>query len=321
MAVLVPSNEACYDRVIVRGELGTGRFFQVLQQHSERHGLLESTFASRLKPQFFDVFWELYVAAALHEAHFAVKRGRAEVLEPDFYFRSAESTVFIEAVACGDPTSDDNRVPPPDDDDFEGGIAPEGRIFQRLAQAIDGKITAVARAKARAAMEGHGPHSVVVALNGCRAFNGHPHGDICSPFVPPIARLLFGAIDQLVNRDGRAVSNLSDRARKEPKAEAAEFPVAHFGGPLWRVADRKSGKERSASVAKIAGVLYSQITPWHTAVPLGGDFAFIQNPFGPDLTELFGGCKGKVWVHRGGSIRPLDHAEKNHRPTASVTTA
>ena len=212
MTVAVPSNEECYDRIIVHDELGTGRFFRALKEHSERQGLLESAFESRLKPQFFDIFWELYVAAALHEARFVVKRGRAEELEPDFYFGSACSPVFVEAVVCGEPASDGNRVPPPDDDDFEGGFAPEGRVFQRLAQAVDGKIAAVTRPKAQDSMERHGQHAIVIALNGCRAFNGHPHGDIASPFVPPIARLLFGAIDQLVDRDGRVVSVLSDRA-------------------------------------------------------------------------------------------------------------
>ncbi len=309
-----------YERVILRDERGTGCFFKTLKKHSERQGLLESTFASRLRSQFFDVFWELYVAAALDAARFTVKRGRGRVLEPDFHFPSINSTVFVEAVICGEPNTGDNKVPPPDDDAFEGGIAPEGRIFQRLAQAIDGKIAAVTRPKAQAAMERHGPHAVVIAVNGCRALNGHPHGDITIPLVPPIARMLYGAIDQYVNREGRVASNLTHRTRKEPNEDTG-FPVAHFGAPIWPVVERKSGKERYASVASIAGVLYSQITPWDTAVPLGGDFTYVQNPFGPDLTERFRFCNGKVWVHREGMIYALDFAAEDRQPAVPATTA
>jgi hypothetical protein len=317
VAIFIPSNEVCYDRVVVADERGTGRFFKTLQEHAARNGLLESTFPTQLKPQFFDVFWELYLAAALDAAHSAVKRGRAKALEPDFYFSSADSTVFVEAVACGDPRPGNGVSPPDDDDDdFESGILSEGRVFQWLAQVLDSKIMAVDRPEAKASMAMHGEYAIVIALNGCRALNGHAHGDIAAPWVPLIARLVFGAIDQLVNRDGQLVSVLSVRARKDPN-EPAEFPVAHFANPVWRVVDPKTGAVRSASIARIAGILYSQATPWHTAVPLGGDFIFIQNPFGPDLTELFRFCPGKVWVHQGGAIRPFDFAED--RPPSAIS--
>ena len=289
------------------GQHGSREFFEGLRADAAARGLLEADFSLNLRSQFHELFWEIYLAGALLRAGFALKRGNAKLREPDYRFAIGRTTIFIEAVACGDPSDLANRVIPPsqeDDSDFEDGIAKVGHSVQRLAQAIDYKIQAVTRPSALAAMNAHGPNFVVIAVNGCRALNGHPHNDPGIPFLPFVAQALFGATEQRMYSDGRVVWICASRMNKTPE-DTKSFPVGHFTDRIWTTKDRKTGAEICVPTTHIAGVVYSQSSADHTAVPLGDDFVFIQNPHGPDATELFRFCKGGRWVREGDALRRL----------------
>ena len=304
MATVLPPNADYYRQMVEIGEHGSREFFERLKAFSVEHDLLEADFSMRVSPQFHEVFWELYLAATLGEIGAKLERGKASLSEPDFRFRHGDSTVYVEAVACGDPKSDSNAVPPPNDsdDDFESGLAPEGRNMQRLAQAIDAKIAAVTRPAALEVTVSRGKHLVVIALNGCRALNGHPHNDPGVPLTPLVARTLFGATEQRINASGVKFWLCADRAVKDPNSSDSSFPVGHFTRPTWEVKDAKTGTKREAPLGSIAGVLYSQVCASHTAPPLGYDLVFVQNPYGPDATGLFSFCKGGVWVQENAMI-------------------
>jgi hypothetical protein len=76
------------------------------------------------------MFWELYLPVAFSRFGIEVARGNGALLEPDFHFQSDDTRIFIEAVACSEPTKESNRVHPPiENSNFEDGIAPEARII------------------------------------------------------------------------------------------------------------------------------------------------------------------------------------------------
>jgi hypothetical protein len=294
------SNEECYRRIVMESNVSptitpleldedhikrlidrdARALFQRPKAHSEEHNLLEANFVGQLRSSFHSSFWELYLPAALERYGIRLERGQAP--EPDFRFQHGGVTVFIEAVACGEPAPQ-NEVPLQ-----EGGWAPEGRIIQRLAQSIDSKIERVTRPEAEALMNHHGSHWVVIAVNGHRAINDWPHEAPGVPFLPFVVRALFGAAEDHIDQNGNMFWVQKDRITKDGKKSEASFPIGHFNQPKWLV-------RREADMRGIAGVLYSAVSVLDTAWELGDDFLFVQNPNGPDVTGLFSFCKRGVW--------------------------
>ncbi len=297
MTLVLPSNEECYRQLMNDADCAPRQLFALLEQFSRERDLLETGFQENLPSQFHELFWELYLPAAFDRFGFALKRGRA-LREPDFRFHCGDRTVFVEAVACGEPAKDENRVAPPSlsvDSDFEDGFAPDAAIMQRLAQAIDEKIKKLNRPEALTTMQQSGKYCVVIALNGNRAVNGHPHDDI--PIAPPfVVRTVFGAIDAWHNQTAGTFWRQGARIRRG----TATVPVAHFHSPTWST---KAGE--TWDVQHIAGILFSKATAWHTAAGRGDDFLFVQNPHGPDLTQLFSFCPRGVWVSEGETIKMI----------------
>jgi hypothetical protein len=141
-------------------------------------------------------------------------------------------------------------------------------------------------------MATHGKFSVVIAVNGNRAINEHPHDDI--PVVLPfIVRTVFGAANQVILPGGDKIWRQTGHLAKG----SGEFPFAHFAQPNWPVRDGEP-----ISIEKIAGVLFSNANVWHTALEPGDDFLFVQNPFGPDLTRVFDWCPRGVWERQGNDL-------------------
>ena len=310
MATILPSNEECHRRFVEVGEHGSREFFERLRAHAKGHDLLESGFEENLLGQFHELFWELYLAYALHRFGFDLKRGKGQKTEPDYFFTRGSSVIFLEAVACGVPSEPGNRVRSPsleDDSPFEDGIAPGGLIVQRLAQAIESKIKAVTRPQALQAMRVRGENAVVIALNGCRALNGNPHDDIGVPILPFIVQTLFGASEQQIDQAGNIFWMRSNRKEKTAKS-GVSFPFGHFDQSTWQLKNN-AGIMETVSTIHIAGVLYSQVSADLTAMPLGSDFLFVQNPCGPEAKELFRFCGRGVWVREGDSLKRLPPIE------------
>jgi hypothetical protein len=153
-------------------------------------------------------------------------------------------------------------------------------------------------------MQRRGEHQVVIALNGCRALNGHPHNDLGVPFMPFVVQALFGALEQRIDSSGKTFWVCSNRMEKTPGG-GDSFPVAHFDQATWQIRDRETGAMKAVSTAHVAGVLYSQVSAEITALPVGDDFVFVQNPHGPDATELFKFCRAGVWVRDGAFLKRL----------------
>ena len=303
MSTVLPSNEECYRLYYEEGRHGSKELIVRLLAHSKGRGLLERRFEKNFRHQFHELFWELYLAAALDQVGFYLQRGKHDSPEPDFLSLIGEGkpTIFLEAVACSNPTEPGNRVPSPsqeEESDFEEGFAPSGKIAQRIAQAIDSKIANLTRPTALTAMQRPGNYYAVIAVNGCRALNGHPHNNPGLPFLPFVGQALFGAVEQRVNQAGQTVWTTSDRMRKSP-ADGASFPVGHFSKPTWETKNPKTKAKVTVSTTHIAGVLYSQVSAEDTAPPLGYDFVYFQNPHGPDATPIFKFCQGGVWIKEG----------------------
>ncbi len=295
--MILPSNEHCFERLAAEPDSAASRQFAFLKRFSEGRGLLERGFDTDIATQFHELYWELYLAAALDRFGLAVSRGTGKC-EPDYRVRRDGLTIFIEAVASNVPKNPDNLVRPAPssaDSDFEEGIAPDAAILQRLAQCLDEKIGKLNRPAALATMKAAGDSCVVIALNGNRAVNGHPHDDI--PIAPPfVVRAVFGLVDQWINESAGIFWRQSAAMQKGERT----FPLGHFDQDQWR-----RGTASCMSVRHIAGVLFSKATAWHTAGQLGDDFLFVQNPHGPDLTKVFGFCPRGVWIREHETIRQV----------------
>ena len=87
MATVLPPNADYYRQMVEIGEHGSREFFGRLKEFSAEHDLLEADFETRVRPQFHEVFWELYLAATLGEIGTKLERGKASLSEPDFRFR------------------------------------------------------------------------------------------------------------------------------------------------------------------------------------------------------------------------------------------
>jgi|GEM_PF-4407923 len=59
MATVLPANADYYRRMVEIGEHGSREFFERLKAFSAEQGLLEADFATKVSPQFHEVFWEL----------------------------------------------------------------------------------------------------------------------------------------------------------------------------------------------------------------------------------------------------------------------
>jgi hypothetical protein len=290
--MILPSNERCYERLAAEPDSAAARQFAFLKRFSDERRLLERGFDANLATQFHELYWELYLAAALDRFGLAVSRGTGKC-EPDYRVRRDGLTIFIEAVASNVPKNPDNLVrPAPNstDSDFEEGIAPDAAILQRLAQCLDEKIGKLNRPAAVTTIKAAGDSCVVIALNGNRAINGHPHDDVPIA-VPFVVRAVFGLVDEWINEGAGIFWRQSAAMQKGERT----FPVGHFDQGQWR--------DPSKSVRHIAGVLFSKATAWHTAGQPGDDFLFVQNPHGPDLTKLFRFCPRGVWIRDHETIR------------------
>jgi hypothetical protein len=296
MSDSLPSNEECFWRIVQRGDFDARCHFQQLMAYAGQHHLMEGDFDEKLAKNFHSCFWELYLPVALAQYDITLKRGDADRSEPDFVFMHGNVAVFVEAVACGEPQPQ-NRVPlqaDADPDDFEAsGLAPEERIMQRIATSVQAKILAVTRSAAQSSMEKNDrPHWVVIAVNGRRAIRDWPHEDSGVPFVPLVAKMVFGLPEERIDQSGRRFWPLCNRITKG----GLSFPIAHFDQPTWH--GEREGKSCECDLRQIAGILYSATSVWDTARPLGEDFIFAQNPHGPDATQLFSFCKRGVWVRQ-----------------------
>ena len=240
----------------------TRLFWDKLVKFSKDRTLLENDFNEKMKNHFHECFWELYLPKAFDAFGITLHRGCGKSAKPDFYFEKNGLKVWVEAVACGEP-EEQNRIPSPTND-FSGGIAPEDKIMQRLANAISEKIK-------KPYATTHEPF--IIALNGHRALNGYPHDLI--PLNPSfVVRTLFGMGSQFLTQSGGKYFKYTEKTQHGA-------PIAHFSNP-----ENKN----------IAGVLYSASHIGQTALPLGHDFAFIQNPYAPDIRNFFNFCKKGIWI-------------------------
>jgi hypothetical protein len=279
------------------------KFFSRLKTHSADRALLEEAFETKLAIGFHECFWELHLPVALCRFGFSLQRGAPPA--PDFLFSNGAATVFLEAVACGEPGNEDNRVPDPaweGSTDLEDGIVPDGRIMRCLSAVIDAKIRCVTRQQAQSAMGKSGLHCVVLAVNGWRANNGWtPNIPEMGP--PQICRALFGAVENRIAQGGQQFWVQDRQMGKDRTVASASFPLGHFDEPTWPV------DGRPVSIRQIAGVLYSSTCVWNSAEQPGDDYIYVQNPHGPDLTATFGFCRQGVWVRE--PVRPEQYRLRN----------
>ena len=232
-----------------------------LKRFCEQRNLLEHGFKGALSTNFHQRFWELYLSKAFDAAGIALNRGKKG--QPDFYFERDGQKVWIEAVACGEPQKEQNKVPPPGDD-FESGLnsSYENQTMQRMASVISGKIKQFQKYKDNKVVTSN--DICIIALNGWRALNGHP--DAVVPNAPPmIFRVLFGVGDLILSR--KSLDASPTYSHKRIKMSKNNAPLAHFIEP------QNIG---------IAGVLYSTTNILETRRDiLGHDFIFIPNPVSP----------------------------------------
>jgi hypothetical protein len=276
---LLPPNSELYQRTL-HPSPEKGRFDELLA-FAREHQLVESEpeLQTRLQSSFHEVFWEFQLCRTLYRSGLELRRERGPI--PDFSNRVGDTTVFWEAIACGEP-SDKNRIPPLDSsDDFEAGNIETVKSQHRLASALDAKIKAVTRPDAEMAMlqrvQGS-PFAIVIAINGRRShasFAGVPGQH------PPIYQTLFGEIELRVDSNGLHYH----QADRTPR----NAPVGHFCRATWR---------SEHCISRIAGVLYSDVSLLDQPSDSDriNDFIYVQNPYGPNLAEKLKNCVREVWI-------------------------
>ena len=144
-------------------------FWNGLKCFSEDKDLLEGNFEGRTKDNFHGCFWEIYLPKAFDNNGITLYRGKKGF--PDFNFEKNGKKIWLEAVVCGEPDKDENKVPPPSNS-FEGGLVPEPQVIQRLAPAVDYKIGRFNDRYSKMITE-ESEH-YVIAVNGYRAVNSYP---------------------------------------------------------------------------------------------------------------------------------------------------
>ena len=279
MTDAVPTNIEMYNRICGGNSLHNGdkmalAYWNNLISFSKSKNLLESNFEGRIKNNFHECFWEIYLPKAFDINGICLHRvGKGS---PDFCFEKNGKKIYIEAVACGEP-EERNIVPPPVlDGGFKHGIAPEAEIMQRLANAVSAKITKFNEAYSQ--MIKGSNDFYIIALNGYRAINNYLHDRVFNP--PFVVKTLFGMGDyKRFYEAGKCVDDRFDLIEKTNK----NAPVGHFIKP-----ENKN----------IAGVLYSKVSVWSCNIPEGEDFVFIQNTYATDLTDIFDFCKEGRWRRR-----------------------
>jgi hypothetical protein len=284
------------DRNYLPGQIEAVRtWWQELKQHSKDNDLLEAVFDGDCKAHFHERFWELYLPKAFATAGIALNRGKSG--QPDFNFEKHGQKIWIEAVACGEPTVEHNKVPPPGDD-FESGLnsAFENQTMQRLATAISLKINGFQKKQRDGIVQAEDIY--VIALNGWRALNGQLQDSVWAwgqsvpqTWQPPfIVRMLFGMGDQFLQLDPQSHDPIGVGFQQIGKIKLGA-PIAHFTKP------ENSG---------IAGVLYSAANIFETRRDiLGHDFIFIPNPYAKDVSSIFNSMQVRESLAPGAGLKPL----------------
>lgn len=276
MNISIPTNSEMYDRIFLKncqhdGDRKAVIFWNELYDFSKNNGLLESNFDNRCKQNFHGCFWELYLPKVFEAENMMLSRkGKGK---PDFCFEKDGKEFYLEAVVCGEPSSEKNRVPVPSGS-FESGKVPEAQIMQRMASSISDKIKKF-KEKYTSKIDKTAA-CYVIAINGYRAINAHIDDVFYMPYV---VKTLFGIGDLRLFYSSNGERLGSDFEYIEETKNGA--PVGHFSRP--------ENKD-------IAGILYSNAYAWQSNLSLGHDFVFVQNPFAEDISHVFNFCKKGIWV-------------------------
>lgn len=287
MDISIPTNSEMCNRIFlkqykyVEPDRQARAFWDDLYDFSKNNDLLEKNFDDRCKDNFHECFWELYLPKTFQVKNIKLKKDLGNKRSaPDFYFETNGEKIWLEAVACGEPTVEENKVPAPNPD---GSVSmPDQQIMQRLATSIDYKIKKFERGYTK--IINKTDEYYVIAVNGYRAidvyFDDVPIDKKRS--MPYVVKTLFGIGDLQLFYSIRG--EFIDSSFEYTEKTRAKAPIAHFSNP--------GNKD-------IAGILYSNCCVWQqNDFSLGYDFIFIQNPYAKDVTDIFNFCKKGIWVRK-----------------------
>lgn len=243
---------------------------------------LDPGFSSKLGQQFHQHFWELYLAATLHDSDLRLeKQGSAK--GPDILLQAANQRTWVEAIAV-EPGNGADAVTEATPGDVRD--VPDDQIKLRLTNALDEKFRKYQDYIRKSIVSDS--DRFIIAVNAARVPSARKEREL-----PRIVRTLFPIGHEILhieNETGRLVRSTYEYQGKVLKQSGTGISTTAFQDPRYE---------------GISAIIYSCSDVFNRPDILGSDCVTVHNPLARNpLSRNF---------FQRGSVFWVDSCLRNHR--------